>query len=234
MSDEHTRRTAYRTPLAAYADEPRPLLRGWFHAVAAVVSVVVTLAWGMFAALDQRHNIAALVFGLSMIALYTSSAVYNLRNWRGRAATILQILDHAMIFVLIAGTYTPLCVVVLRGTLGAGLLAAVWSLAAVGAVCGALTFRLPRWSMTLLYVGMGWLGLVALPDLARSLPPVALGVGVAGGVLYTVGAVIYALRRPDPFPSVFGFHELFHLFVIAGSVAFALLIWAWVLPLAHS
>ncbi len=234
MGGKQTGRVAaYRTPLVAYVEESRPLLRGWLHAAAAVASVAMTVAFVSMIPLDRAHTMSILIFALSMVMLYTSSAVYHLRNWRGRADKVLQIVDHAMIFVLIAGTYTPLCVVVLSGPLRVGLLVLVWSLAVLGAVGGVFTFHLPRWSMTLLYVLMSWVGLIALPELFRRLPLAALAMCLVGGILYMIGAVIYALRRPNPFPHVFGFHELFHLFVIAGSVSFAVLIWVWVLPLAR-
>jgi hemolysin III len=211
-------------------EEVRPLLRGWSHAIAAVAAVAITVMLVLQVPSDRTRVVALLIFGLSMIALYTSSAVYNLRDWRGRVDRVLQSIDHSMIFVLIAGTYTPVCVILMHGPLRAGLLIAVWSLAALGILGRILVPDLPRWSRPLLYIGMGWIGIIALPHLAGQLPLTAIGLFVGGGLLYTIGAVIYALRFPNPFPRVFGFHEIFHLFVIAGSAAFVALIWGWVVP----
>lgn len=171
-----------------------------------------------------------LAYGLSMIELYAVSAVYHLRAWQGRGRGIVRALDHANIFILIAGTYTPFCVNVLSGWLGPTVLVLIWTLAAVGVMCSVLTLAMPRWATVALYLGMGWVAVVPSPSLVRVLPLTAVGLLVGGGLLYTTGAIIYARRWPDPLPSVFGFHELFHLFVVAGSAAFLATIWIWVVP----
>lgn len=210
--------------------EAKPLLRGWFHAFAAVGAVVVTVlflwrTWG-----DVPRFVSLLIFGLTMIELYVVSAVYHIGSWRGRWRTALRSLDHANIFLVIAGTYTPLCVNVLTGWLRGTILGVIWTLAVAGAASSVFTLRLPRWASTALYIGMGWVAIFSLPQLIQALPWQALALLFAGGVLYTIGAVIYALKRPNPAPRVFGFHEIFHLFVIAGSAAFVATIWIWVVP----
>jgi hemolysin III len=209
---------------------PKPLLRGWVHAAAAVASVAVTAALGWLSLLDPPRLITMLVFGLSMIELYTVSAVYHLGLWRERAWRVLRSIDHANIFVLIAGTYTPLCFNVLSGWLRVAILTAVWALAAVGVGLAVFVPHMPRWVGTIIYIAMGWVSVLALPALIAALPWPAIALLVLGGALNTAGAVIYARRRPDPWPSVFGFHEIFHLCVVAGGVAFATVIWVWVLP----
>ncbi len=220
------------TPAASSAAVmlPKPLLRGWFHAVAALAAVLFTILICWRARTDMPRLISLLIFGLSMIELFSVSALYHIGSWREPLRRKLRALDHANIFILIAGTYTPLCFNVLSGWIRPAILITIWLLAALGIGLATLTLRTPRWVTTSLYVGMGWVALLAFPAFLAVLPWPAIASLVLGGILYTIGAVIYARRRPDPFPRIFGFHEIFHLFVIAGSVAFAATTWIWVLP----
>ena len=214
--------------LTVLAEEIKPLLRGWFHAVASVGALLVTIALLIKTYGNTASFIAALVFGLSMVVLYTVSSIYHIGTWQGRRERVLRAFDHANIFLLIAGTYTPICVNVLTGHLRVTMLVLIWGLAALGIGSVVFTVHLPRALMTGLYVGMGWVALIAIPELLRQLPLPATLLLAAGGMLYTIGAVVYALRRPNPLPHIFGFHEIFHLFVIAGSSAFVAAIWVWV------
>lgn len=209
---------------------PKPLLRGWFHAIAAIAAVIFTLIVCWRTRTDMPRQISLLIFGLSMIELFGVSALYHIGSWREPLRRKLRALDHANIFVLIAGTYTPLCFNVLSGWIRPAILITIWLLAALGVGLATLTLRTPRWVTASLYVGMGWVAILAFPAFVAVLPWLAIATLLLGGILYTLGAVIYARRRPDPFPSIFGFHEIFHLFVIAGSVAFAAMTWIWVLP----
>jgi hemolysin III len=210
--------------------EAKPLLRGWFHAIAAVAAVALTVVLCVLSRKDLARLISMLIFGLCMIELYMVSALYHIGSWQGASYRRLRALDHANIFLLIAGTYTPLCFNILTGWVRSAILIAIWGLAVLGVGATMLTLRLPRWVSTVLYVAMGWMVLLALPAFLTLLPWVAVAMLVGGGVLYTIGAVIYMLRWPNPFPRVLGFHELFHLFVIAGSIAFAASIYLWALP----
>ena len=221
-----------RTSVGASATAvlPKPLLRGWLHAIAAVAAVLFTGIACWRTQSDVPRLISVLIFGLSMIELFSVSALYHIGSWREPLRRKLRALDHANIFILIAGTYTPLCFNVLAGWLRPSLLSLIWLLAGLGTGLATLTLRTPRWVTTSLYIGMGWVALLALPAFLAVLPGTAIAALLLGGILYTVGAIIYARRRPDPFPRVFGFHELFHLFVVAGSVTFAALIWIWALP----
>ncbi len=208
----------------------KPLLRGWSHALAAVAAVILTIVLCLLSRADIARLVSMLIFGLCMIELYTVSAFYHIGTWNSQQKRFLRALDHANIFLLIAGTYTPLCFNVLGGWIRVALLATIWSLAVIGIAVTVLTLRLPRWVSTALYILMGWIAVLALPAFLAVLPWMAVATLVAGGVFYTLGAVVYALKRPNPFPRIFGFHEIFHLFVIAGSVAFASCVWIWALP----
>jgi hemolysin III len=209
---------------------PKPLLRGWFHAGGAVAALALTL--GLLAQTygDPPRFAAMLVFGVSMVVLYAVSAVYHLGDWRGRRHTVLRALDHANIFVFIAGAYTPFCAVILTGWMRPAMLVMIWGIALSGTALSVLTLRAPRWLSPLLYVGMGWISLVLLPQIVQTLALTPALLLVAGGLLFTVGAVVYALRWPNPLPRIFGFHEIFHLFVIGGTAAIASVVWVWVVP----
>jgi len=163
--------------------------------------------------------VAFSVFGVSLILLYLSSAFYHMLDVPPRAKEIFRQLDHAMIFVLIAGSYTPFCVIALSGTLGWGLLFCVWFLTIGGLILSIWWIHAPRWFSTACYLGLGWLAICVVIPLYHSLSPTGFAWLVTGGLCYTVGAVIYGLEKPDPFPPYFGFHEIWHLFVLAGSVS---------------
>jgi hemolysin III len=207
----------------------RPLLRGWSHALAAVAVSVFTILLCLRSHTDPPRLLSLLIYGLSMIELYTVSALYHIGKWSERLRRTLRALDHANIFVLIAGTYTPLCFNLLSGWIRPTILLLIWALAITGVALATLTLHTPRWLTAGLYVAMGWIALLALPGFLVALPWLAIAWFLMGGIFYTIGAVIYAHRWPDPFPRIFGFHEIFHLFVIMGTVAFAVPVWVWAL-----
>ncbi|HMO57378.1 MAG TPA: hemolysin III family protein [Roseiflexaceae bacterium] len=209
----------------------KPLLRGWLHCAGAVGAVAATIGLLIQSAGDTAQQIAFLIFGLSMVLLYVVSSIYHLGNWHGRREILIRAFDHANIFVFIAGAYTPFCVIMLTGWAQVAMLTTIWLLAALGVAFSLITLRLPRWVMISLYIGMGWLSLVLLPEIAAQLSFVPVLVLVSGGLCYTVGALIYAMRWPDPFPRLFGYHELFHLLVVGGTVSTTVTIWVWLLPL---
>ena len=192
---------------------PRPVLRGVSHLVAAIVAPPALVALLLIAA-SPRAYVGGAIFGAGLILLFGTSAAYHLLPWRSVKA-VLKHADHATIFVFIAATYTPFCLGVLGDAWGIPLLVAVWSSAALGAVLKVARPELPRWLGVGLYLGLGWLALVAAWPLAQRAPEVLPGL-LAAGLLFSLGSAVYALRRPDPFPRIFGYHEIFHLLVIAG------------------
>jgi hemolysin III len=194
---------------------PRPALRGVSHLVAAIVAPFALVALLLLAA-SPRAYVGGAIFGAGLILLFGTSAAYHLLPWPA-AKAVLKRADHATIFVFIAATYTPFCLLVFGDAWGLPLLGAVWSCAALGVVLKVGWPDAPRWLGVGLYLGVGWLGVVAVWPLAHRAPESLLGL-VAAGLLFTIGSVVYALRRPDPFPRIFGYHEIFHLLVIAGVV----------------
>lgn len=171
------------------------------------------------------------IFIGSMICLYGASTAYHYFDLTEKANTILKKLDHMMIFILIAGTYTPICVITLAGHRGMLLLAAVWSLAAAGIAMKAFWVFCPRWVSSVIYIAMGWACVIEMPQIVAGLYPAGFAWLLAGGLFYTVGGVIYALKLQafnDLHPN-FGSHEIFHLFVLAGSFCHYILMFAFLI-----
>jgi len=195
--------------------DDRPALRGVFH-LAAAVAAAVGAAWLLVIADSPRGYVGGAVFASSLMLLYATSATYHRFFWRTAIRRVLKRLDHAMIFVLIAGTYTPFCLDVSLAW-GISLLAVVWSLAGAGALLKIVWPDAPRWLSVGLYVALGWVALVAATEVVDRYAGSPLALLISGGALYTLGGVIYAFRRPDPWPRVFGYHEVFHALVVAGS-----------------
>jgi hemolysin III len=172
------------------------------------------------------------IFGLSLIALYSASALYHLLPLSPAGTARLRRLDHMMIFVLIAGTYTPFCLLALEGAWRVGLLALVWSLAMCGILFKLFWMGAPRWLSVALYLGMGWVAVIAAPALFQAVPPRGMAWVLGGGLVYSLGAIVYGLRRPNPWPRVLGFHELWHLFVVVGSACHFWAVLRYLAPLA--
>lgn len=194
----------------------RDPVSGGTHLAGALVGVAATfLLW--LRASDARAAIAFGIFGVSLVLLYLASSAYHLLDVSEGARKVLRRFDHSMIFVFIAGSYTPFCLISLRGPLGDRVLWAVWLFAAAGLGLKLVWLHAPRWLSTFVYLAMGWTVLTVVSPLSQALTPAGWAWLVAGGTCYTVGAVVYAIKKPDPFPDVFGFHEIWHLFVLAGS-----------------
>lgn len=207
----------------------RDPISGLTHLAGAVLAVVGMLVL-LLASKSGQQVVAAAVYGSSLILLYLASSLYHLLPVSPSALNRLRLFDHLMIYVLIAGTYTPICLLALSGKWGIGLLIAIWVLAVFGMATQGLWFKAPRWFSTLIYILMGWMVVVAFVPLYRAVPLPAVIWLIVGGLFYTIGATIYALKRPNFGSRWFGFHEVFHLFVLAGSLSHYWMIARYVLP----
>jgi hemolysin III len=199
-------------PLAVVLAKPK--LRGWLHAVASPLALLGGIVLVAFAP-SGRAAAAAGVFALTSVVLFMTSAVYHRGHWSARIEARLKKLDHANIFLLIAGSYTPFAVLALRGPVRIAVLVAVWSTALLGATFRVLWVEAPRWLYVPLYVGLGWAAAFFVPQLINGAGIGAFVLVAAGGLLYTVGGLVYGLKRPDPNPKWFGFHEIFHSCTLA-------------------
>lgn len=202
------------------------------HLAGVVLAVIGTVAMVVVAAGDPWRLAAALVFGGSLVLLYTASTLLHGVHASARALLRLRVFDHAAIFMLIAGTYTPITLVSLRLVSpgwGWALFGTVWGLAALGVLFKLFWIGAPRWLSVALYVALGWLAVVAVAPLLEALPLGAMAWMLVGGLCYTVGALVYATKRPDPWPRTFGFHALWHLFVLAGSASHFVMVFAYVM-----
>jgi hemolysin III len=207
----------------------RPRLRGVVHqwsffvALAAGAALVVLAPAG-------RATMACAVYALALCGLLGTSALYHRVTWRPSIRPWMRRLDHSMIFVLIAGTYTPFAVLVLSRPLSDVVLVGVWVGAAAGILFTLVWVRAPKWLTAAAYIALGWFSLIAVPQLVEQMGIGALALLAAGGVAYTAGAVIYARRRPDPRPDVFGYHELFHVLVVVAALAHFVVVAAYAAP----
>jgi hemolysin III len=195
---------------------PKPRLRGRLHQLAFFASIPAGISLVVLAS-GAEAKVSAGIFAATLTGLFGVSANYHVRDWSADAQRLMKHLDHSMIFVFIAGTYTPVTLLALRPAWGITLLLLAWSGAVVGVLITVL--RLERWHGVgfALYLTLGWLAVVATPQLVHGLSRVEFGLLLAGGVLYTVGAVVLARKRPDPHPVVFGYHEVWHAFVVGAS-----------------
>lgn len=202
------------------------------HMVGAVLAIPIWASL-VFLSIENAttwHAVGVFVFGMSLFLLYAASATYHAVNVEESKILIFRRIDHMMIFVLIAGTYTPICLVVLHGTVGIALLILVWSIAIFGILTKLFWFNAPRWLSTAIYVVMGWSALLVLPPLFESMPIEGLMWLLLGGILYTVGAVIYATKWPRLTEKWIGFHEIFHIFVLAATACHVIFMYRYVLP----
>ncbi|HZP26650.1 MAG TPA: hemolysin III family protein [Dehalococcoidia bacterium] len=220
--------TSAPTASPAVALARRPLLRGVPH-LAALVAVAVGGAALLLLAQSPRGYVGGAVFVASLLLLYGTSAAYHRITWMPRYRTLMQRLDHSMIFVLIAGTYTPFCLLVLDNGWGISMLSVIWGLAGAGILLKLAWPRAPRWLGISAYVIVGWTALVPALELTIRMAVLPLALIALGGVLYTLGGLVYGLRRPDPWPRVFGYHEVFHTLVIGGSAVHYLVVASYVI-----
>lgn len=200
-------------------DKMREPVSGLTHlgaAVLALIGLIILLVIGW----DTPGKVIALaLYGISMVLLFSSSAAYHLAQVKPKVQLALRKLDHSAIYLLIAGTYTPICYHFFEGFWQWGMLAIVWSLAIIGVVVKLFIINAPRWLTAGVYLVMGWMCVAAIGEMLRVMPSGALAWLAAGGLAYTLGAVIYITKKLDFVPGVFGFHEVWHIFVILGALA---------------
>lgn len=223
------------------ASRSRPRVQRWLrepissltHLAGALLSVLGSVALLLLSAGEPWRTTSFAIYGASLVLLYTASTLYHGLHVGAQRLKLLKRLDHIAIFVLIAGSYTPIALVTLQrehAAWGWVILIAVWGFALLGLAFKLLWLAAPRWLYTGLYLLMGWLVLAAVVPLVQAMPPGGLMWLALGGLFYTVGALVYALEKPDPLPGVFGFHELWHLFVLAGSGCHFVMMVRYVLP----
>jgi hemolysin III len=212
--------TTNTAPRLRPVDIGKPRMRGWLHAYAFGVAIACGIVLCSLAATRPGWTplVSCLVYSLTVCTLFGTSALYHRRVWSPRWYPIMKRLDHSMIFLFIAGTYTPFCVLLLRGRVGTAVLAVVWAGALAGVAMKMIWPHAPRWLSAPLYIALGWVAVAVLPDILHRSGVAAFVLILVGGVAYSVGAVFYAMRRPNPWPTVFGHHEFFHAFTLVAAL----------------
>lgn len=205
---EHTLWRLFRDPVS-----------GLTHLAGAVIGLIgliflIIFSWGNWTAV-----VVSVIYGLSLILMFSASASYHLVKAEPTIIRRLRKFDHSAIYILIAGSYTPICILKFTGFWSFGLLAIIWTMAVSGVIVKLFVIKAPRWVTAGIYLVMGWLSIMAVQEMIRALTPFSLWALVIGGLLYSVGAVIYILKKPDPIPDIFGFHEVWHIFVLLGAYA---------------
>ena len=206
---------------------PLPRLRGVLHMWAFWVALVAACVLVLLAGGATARGAAA-IYGAGLCVLFGGSALYHRWRWNPRWRPILRRIDHSTIFVFIAASYTPVCLLVLSGTVRWVVLVTVWAGALGGVALSVAWITAPRVLASACYVALGWVAVIAFPQLTAALPLLPLLLIAGGGVLYTVGAVVFAFQRPNPWPRVFGFHEIFHAFVVLAAAAHFVALAGWV------
>jgi hemolysin III len=197
-------------------NEVKPRLRGVLHEGAFFVAIIVAPLL-LLSADGLRTRLAAGVFAFSVAACFGVSALYHRVTWTPSWRRLMRRADHAGVYLLIAGTYTPVTLLVLKGDWGSVILTIAWAGALIAILLKIIWVDAPKWVAAALGLALGWIAVVALPQLVERLQPTALTLLIAGGLLYSVGAIVYARRKPDPMPAVFGYHEVFHALTIAAA-----------------
>lgn len=212
----------------------KPLLRGYLHLCAAIAAAAGTFALIYLAAGDAGKQLSLAIYGVSSVILFGWSALYHIPCWSERVRQILRRIDQANIFLLIAGTYTPIVHNLLKDGWRVGILTAAWCVAGAGIAIAALAARIPRWLMAGLYVLAGWIVLAAMPQIMRVVDTGGLILLLVAGITYTLGALFYASKRPRLYPRVFGYHEAFHVTtIVANSTFFAFMV-VYVIPAGNA
>lgn len=200
-------------------DKLRDPVNGLTHLGAAILAffgliVLISMAWG-----NITELVSVLVYGISLILMFAASATYHMTISTPKLIAILRKVDHAAIYLLIAGTYTPFCLTAFSGFWKWGLLSIIWALALIGVGIKVFIIRVPRWVNAGVYLIMGWLVIAAIGEMLKTLSPLTINWLIIGGVIYTLGAIVYITKKLDFRPGIFGFHEVWHVFVIIAAAA---------------
>jgi hemolysin III len=213
----------------AALEEVIPRLRGLLHAYAFYVASVAAIVLVVLAPTAEAR-VAAAIYGAGLCALFAASGLYHRWRWSPRWKPLLRRVDHSTIYLFIAASSTPIALLVLDGTIRLVVLLSVWIGAALGIAFALAWINAPRLLTAFTYLAVGWVGVVAVPQLLSKVGVAPFVLFLVGGVLYSAGATIYAMRRPDPWPRVYGFHEIFHTLVIAAALVHFVAMAAWVVP----
>jgi hemolysin III len=208
----------------------REPISGLTHLVAAIVAFVGLIALACLAKNNPAKLASLSIYGSTLVLMFSASAIYHLIKAGPRVTLFLRKLDHSAIYLLIAGTYTPICLYYFTGFWRFGFLAIIWSLGLIGITVKLAVISAPRWLTAGVYLLMGWLSVAAIGEILSIIPPGALVWLLVGGLFFTGGAVVYILKKPDLFPGVFGFHEIWHIFVILGAFCHFALMLAYIAP----
>jgi len=198
--------------------EPVNAISHMAGALASMAGLTLLIVFSAIRA-DAWHVVSFTIFGTTLFLMYTASSLYHGLKISEKVLRVFRQIDHIMIFMVIAGSYTPICLVPLRGPWGWSIFGTIWGIAILGTGLKIFAMAVPRWLSTLIYLVMGWLCVIAIYPLVKILEPACLFWLAAGGFFYSVGAIVYSIKKPDPFPKVFGFHEIWHLFVLLGSAS---------------
>jgi hemolysin III len=228
MQNTHILSKKYREMMVEKLRDP---ISGLSHLAAALLALV-GLAWLLYLGRENPTKEAALlIYGISLVAMFSASATYHLVKAGPEIILRLRKLDHSAIFLLIAGTYTPICIYFFSGFFQWGLPVIVWTMAITGVTIKMFMIKAPRWITAGIYLAMGWICILAIGQMVSGMPAGAIAWLIAGGLAYSVGAVVYIAKKPDFYPEVFGFHELWHIFVILGALAHFILIAVYIAPI---
>lgn len=208
--------------------EPISSLTHLIGALFSAIGLILLIKYSLDTS-NLSNTIIFAVFGISSILLYSASSTYHKSLSSEKVIKILRRVDHSMIYILIAGTYTPICLIALKGSIGISLFLAIWILATIGIVLKIVWFDAPRWLYTSFYILMGWISIVAIVPIIRAISLGGFMWLLAGGLFYTVGGVIYATKWPKINLKLFGFHEIFHIFIMLGSVCHFILMFKYIM-----
>ena len=202
------------------------------HIFGTILSITVTVLLVVFASVKGKvwHIVSFSIYGVTLVSVFLSSSLHHGIDGNKKIENIFRLFDYLAIFLLIAGTYTPICLTVLRGALGWSIFGIVWGLAIIGILIKIFFPKIPKWVTNTIYISMGWVGVVMIYRLYTTIGIMGVIMILLAGLFYTVGSFVFYLEKPNPIPNKFGFHEIWHIFVIMGALFFSLFMYIYILP----